>query len=152
LEPASLIAAVAYVWLARGPWTVLAPLIFAVCIWVFASEAGRVSRWLSVRPLLRLGHWSYSIYMTHMLVITVMLIFARRMDLMVARRIDFGSVWLNDLFALAVIGVIIALSAVTYRWIETPGRDWVNGWVKRREARRMPPPLDGDAALAANKP
>ena len=152
LEPASLIAAVAYVWLARGPWTVLAPLIFAVCIWVFASEAGRVSRWLSVRPLLRLGHWSYSIYMTHMLVITVMLILARRLDLMVGRRVDFGSVWLNDLFALAVIGVIIALSAVTYRWIETPGRDWVNGWVKRREARRMPPPLDGDAALAANKP
>jgi peptidoglycan/LPS O-acetylase OafA/YrhL len=90
--------------------------------------------------------------MTHMLVITVMLIFARRLDLMVARRIDFGSVWLNDLFALAVIGVIIALSAATYRWIETPGRDWVNGWVKRREARRTPPPLDGDAALAANKP
>lgn len=152
LEPASLIAAVAYVWLARGPWTVLAPLIFAVCIWVFASEAGRVSRWLSVRPLLRLGHWSYSIYMTHMLVITVMLILARRLDIMVGRRIDFGSVWLNDLFALAVIGVIIALSAVTYRWVETPGRDWVNSWVRRREARRMPPPLDGDTALAANKP
>ncbi|MGH6977700.1 MAG: acyltransferase family protein, partial [Brevundimonas sp.] len=136
LEPVSLIAAVAYVSLARGPWTVAAPLIFAVCIWVFASEAGRMSRWLSIRPLLRLGHWSYSIYMTHMLVISLMLIVARKLDWMTGRRVDFGSVWVNDLFALAMIGVIVALSAVTYRWIETPGRDWINGWLKRRDAQR----------------
>ncbi|MBD3836915.1 acyltransferase [Brevundimonas sp.] len=146
LEPISLIAAVAYVSLARGPWTVLAPLIFAVCIWVFASEAGRVSRWLSARPLLRLGHWSYSIYMTHMLVITLMLIVARRAGIMENRRIDFGSVWLNDLFALAVLAVIIGLSALTYRWIETPGRDWINGWLKRREARRTRPVLAAETA------
>jgi peptidoglycan/LPS O-acetylase OafA/YrhL len=147
LEPASLIAAVAYVSLARGPWTLLAPLIFAVCIWVFASEAGRVSRWLSVRPLLRVGHWSYSIYMTHMLVITLMLIFARRLGIMPGgRRIDFGSVWLNDLFAVAVIGVIVGLSALTYRWVETPGRDWVNGWLKTREARRVKPALAAERA------
>jgi peptidoglycan/LPS O-acetylase OafA/YrhL len=141
LEPVSLIAAVAYVSLARGPWTVLASLIFAVCIWVFASEAGRVSRWLSARPLLKLGHWSYSIYMTHMLVITIMLIVARKLEIMPGgRRIDFGSVWLNDLFALAVIGFIVGLSALTYRWIETPGRDWVNAWLKRRDARSIKKP------------
>ena len=146
LEPVALIAAVAYVWLARGPWTVAAPLIFAVCIWVFASEAGRVSRWLSARPLLRLGHWSYSIYMTHMLVITVMLIVARRTGIMENRRVDFGSIWLNDLFALAVLAFIIGLSALTYRWIETPGRDWVNGWLKRRDARRARPVLAAETA------
>jgi len=139
-------AAVTYVSLARGPWTVLAPLIFAVCIWVFASEAGRMSRWLSVRPLLRLGHWSYSIYMTHMLVISLMLIAARKLGWMAGRRVDFGSVWANDLFALAMIGVIVALSAMTYRWVETPGRDWINGWLKRRDARRVKPVLAVEAS------
>jgi len=146
LEPVSLMAAVTYVSLARGPWTVLAPLIFAVCIWVFASEAGRMSRWLSVRPLLRLGHWSYSIYMTHMLVISLMLIAARKLGWMAGRRVDFGSVWANDLFALAMIGVIVALSAMTYRWVETPGRDWINGWLKRRDARRVKPVLAVEAS------
>lgn len=140
LEPVVLAAAVAYVSMARGPWTVLAPLIFAACVWVFAFEAGRLSRWLSVRPLLALGRWSYSIYMTHMLVILLNMIVARKLDLVPERRIDFGSVWINDLFALAMLATVVALSAATYRWIETPGRDAVNAWLKRRDARRAETP------------
>lgn len=139
LEPWVLIAACVWVSWARGPWTVPAPLVFAVCVWVFAFEAGPVSRLLSARPLLALGRWSYSIYMTHMLVIVLTMIAARKLDLAPERRVDFGSVWLNDLFALAVIGVIVALSSATYRWIETPGRDAVSRWLARRAARRAAP-------------
>ena len=133
MEPISLFAVVAFVSLARGPWEVLAPLLFALSIWVFASEGGAVSRALAARPMIRLGHWSYSIYMTHMLVITVMLIAARNLQLMPnGRRVDLGSVWLNDLFSLAVIAFIVGLSALTYRWIETPGRDWINGRLNKK--------------------
>ena len=52
------------------------------------------------------------------------------------RRIDFGSPWLNDLFALAVIGLIIGLSVLTYRLVEIPGRDAVNHWLARRKAAK----------------
>lgn len=126
-----------YVSYAQGPWTVAAPLFFAVSIWIFAEERGLVSRILSVRPMLALGHWSYSIYMVHMFVITIMLILARKLQIMPdGRRIDFGSPWLNDLFALAVIGLIIGLSVLTYRLVEIPGRDAVNAWLARRKAAK----------------
>ena len=139
LQAVCLIAVGAYVSYAQGPWTVAAPLFFAVSIWIFAEERGLVSRILSVRPMLALGHWSYSIYMVHMFVITVMLIVARKIDIMPdGRRIDFGSPWLNDLFALGVIGVIIGLSVLTYRLVEIPGRDAVNGWLARRKAAKTP--------------
>ncbi|MDB5420466.1 MAG: acyltransferase 3, partial [Brevundimonas sp.] len=138
LQVVCLVAVGAYVSYAQGPWTVAAPLFFAVSIWIFAEERGLVSRILSVRPMLALGHWSYSIYMVHMFVITLMLIVARKIDIMPdRRRIDFGSPWLNDLFALAIIGLIIGLSVLTYRFIEIPGRDAVNGWLARRKAAKV---------------
>lgn len=137
LQLICLVVVGAYVSYAQGPWTVAAPLFFAVSIWIFAEERGLVSRILSVRPMLALGHWSYSIYMVHMFVITIMLILARKLQIMPdGRRIDFGSPWLNDLFALAVIGLIIGLSVLTYRLVEIPGRDAVNAWLARRKAAK----------------
>jgi peptidoglycan/LPS O-acetylase OafA/YrhL len=133
LQAACLIWTGVWVSYATGPWTVLAPVVFAISIWIFAEERGLVARVLAVRPMLALGHWSYSIYMVHMFIITLMLIAARKMALMPGgRRIDLGSVWLNDLLALAVIGVIVGVSVLTYRWVEVPGRDRVNGWLARR--------------------
>ena len=146
LQLICLVVVGAYVSYAQGPWTVAAPLFFAVSIWIFAEERGLVSRILSVRPMLALGHWSYSIYMIHMFVITIMLILARKLRIMPdGRRIDFGSPWLNDLFALAVIGLIIGLSVLTYRLVEIPGRDAVNAWLARRKAAKA-------AASAATHP
>ncbi|WGM46922.1 hypothetical protein KOAAANKH_01796 [Brevundimonas sp. NIBR10] len=135
LQAACLIWTGVWVSYATGPWTVLAPVVFAISIWIFAEERGLVARVLAVRPMLALGHWSYSIYMVHMFIITLMLIAARKMQLMPGgRRIDLGSLWLNDLLALAVIGVIVGVSVLTYRWVEVPGRDAVNGWLARRMA------------------
>ena len=146
LQLICLVVVGAYVSYAQGPWTVAAPLFFAVSIWIFAEERGLVSRILSVRPMLALGHWSYSIYMVHMFVITIMLILARKLQIMPdGRRIDFGSPWLNDLFAVAVIGLIIGLSVLTYRLVEIPGRDAVNAWLARRKAAKA-------AASAATHP
>jgi peptidoglycan/LPS O-acetylase OafA/YrhL len=148
LQALCLLVVGAYVSLAQGPWTVAAPLFFAVTIWIFAEERGLVSRVLSVRPMLALGHWSYSIYMVHMFVITVMLIVARKAHIMPGgRRIDFGSPWLNDLFALSILGLVIGLSVLTYRFVEVPGRDAVNGWLARRKASKAVP-----VVVAADKP
>ena len=150
LQAVCLVVVGVYVSYAQGPWTVAAPLFFAVSIWIFAEERGLVSRALSVRPLLALGHWSYSIYLVHMFVITLMLIVARKIHIMPGgRRIDFGSMWINDLFALAVFGLIVGLSVLTYRFIEIPAKDAVNGWLARRKASK-----GGSATVAptADKP
>ncbi|RYG07826.1 MAG: acyltransferase, partial [Caulobacteraceae bacterium] len=49
LQLICLVVVGAYVSYAQGPWTVAAPLFFAVSIWIFAEERGLVSRILSVR-------------------------------------------------------------------------------------------------------
>lgn len=55
-------------WLGVGATTLAAPLVFSAVVLVFALEDGRISRFLSMKPFLKLGEWSYSIYMVHMLV------------------------------------------------------------------------------------
>ena len=136
LQIGSTLAALVFIWFATGPITVLAPLFFAVCVWSYARETGPIVHVLRARPLLALGTWSYSIYMNHMLVIVLTMIWARKQPgLVPVRSIDLGSVWLNDLVMLAILGVIVGLSAVTYRFIETPGRRLANRWIDRRSRR-----------------
>ena len=48
------------------------------------------------------------------------------------RRIDLGSVWLNDLLMLGFLATAIGLAVLSYRYIETPARDAVSAWLKRR--------------------
>ena len=45
--------------------SMIAPAIFGFSVWVFAQEHGIVSWSLKTRPFVRLGMWSYSIYMVH---------------------------------------------------------------------------------------
>lgn len=126
------VGAVVFVWCVTGPATVLAPAVFALSVWAFAQEEGPVTRGLKARPFLALGTWSYSIYMNHMLVIILTMIWARKQDgLITGRSIDLGSPWLNDLAAIGVLAVIVGLSALTFRFIETPGRRACNRWIDR---------------------
>jgi peptidoglycan/LPS O-acetylase OafA/YrhL len=107
--------------------TVAVTLLFVLGVWVFAGEEGAVSRWLDTRPLVTLGRWSFSIYMVHMFVIVVTLIVARKLDWMPGgRRIDFGSVWLNDLFAVGLFVGIVGLALLAHRFVEIPAQRWID--------------------------
>ena len=44
--------------------------------------------------------------------------------------------WHGDIASLAYLAVIIAVSYITFQWIEKPARDWV----RRRAAARQPEP------------
>jgi len=131
-EATLILAALAFIWVAVGPWTVLASLAFAPLVWVLAGDRGPVSKALTWGPLVKLGDVSYGIYLIHMFIITLMVIAARKLDLMHDRRIDFGSVWLNDLLVLVFLAVVIGLAILSYRFIETPARDAVSAWLKRK--------------------
>lgn len=132
LEAGLVAAALAFVWVAVGPWTVLASLVFAPVVWVLAGDRGRVARALTWEPLVKLGDVSYGVYLIHMLLITLMMIAARKLDRIHERRIDLGPTWANDLLTLAFLATAIGLAVLSYRFIETPARDAVSAWLKRR--------------------
>jgi peptidoglycan/LPS O-acetylase OafA/YrhL len=55
----------------------------------------------------------------------------------------------GTLFYVAALALTVAFSAFTYRWVETPGRDWSRRWTRapraadepmRSEQQRVPNP------------
>ena len=109
-----------------------AAVVFLAAVVIFAFETGPVSRALKLRPALRLGEISFSIYLTHSLytLATYILVgrvgralgqtwvqFVDERDLLV-----LGGPWVMDLAALTCLAVVIASSIMTYRYIEDPAR------------------------------
>jgi peptidoglycan/LPS O-acetylase OafA/YrhL len=119
-----------------------APAVFGVVVLVFAVEGGQVSALMRTRPLVLLGTLSFSIYMVHMFIIMRMVNLARLSDKLTGTAtvvpmghtegVDFGNLFAGDAAILAILGVTIAVSGVTYRVVEQPGRAWF-----RRMADRM---------------
>ena len=132
LEVAAVVAICVFIGWATGPVTVAVTLIFVAVVWVFAGEEGALSRVLDHPALVTLGRWSFAIYMVHMFVLTVLMIVARKLDWVPGgRRIDFGSVWINDLFAVALFGLILVLALVAHRLVETPAQRLIDRWTAR---------------------
>lgn len=135
LEIVTVIAIGLFIAWATGPLAVLVTLLFVVGVWVFAGEEGALSKLLDTRPLVTLGKWSFAIYMVHMFVLVVTLIVARKLDWMPSgRRIDFGSVWLNDLFAIALFAGIVVLAVLAHRTVEVPAQKLIDRLTKPKTA------------------
>ena len=110
--------------------------LFAAAVLVFARQAGKVSTLLTTRPFLRLGLFSYSIYMVHDLIAYGLALAAsvvqRRLgvdlwrdtlvDGVSGRVVDLGHPALGDIAALAYVVAVLGLASLTYRFIENPGR------------------------------
>jgi peptidoglycan/LPS O-acetylase OafA/YrhL len=143
LEVCIVAAVIAYV-SAAGTSTLsfMAPFVFAVAVLIFAIEGGLVSRLFRWRLLKWLGMLSYSIYLTHYLVLLVLPPLIKRMaaqDLWTPMPLPTGQYVMafgrdnleGTLLYALVLGATIAFSAFTYRWVETPGRDWTRKWLSR---------------------
>lgn len=134
----------------KSPWSLLAPFVFSVAVLVFAWERGAVSRFFRTAPLRWLGKLSYSIYLTHFFVVLLLPVVVKRLvheDLWTPMPLADGQYVLafgrNDLegtfFYAVVLVLTLAFSAFTYRWVETPGRDWSRRWAGRPPSPRMSP-------------
>ncbi len=143
------IAAVALMaWLPFAGKTILPlDLLFGAAVLVFARDGGAISKVLQTRPLVALGTLSYSIYMTHLIVVIALNRGLPRLfealgrgDLIAARpssfglmTVELGLVW-ETLLVLAIGAVVLAMSVLTYRWIEEPARQWTRRQVSGKRA------------------
>jgi len=94
----------------------LAPLLMAVLILALAANTGRVGRALSWRPFTWLGQISYSVYLSHMLVLQIVLTVSR---VLLEHRLGRFLDPLQSVLALLVfLGGIVALSALLYRHVD----------------------------------
>ncbi len=144
VELATVAGALAFMTYAYGTVAAFAaPFVFAVVVLVFAAEKGLVSTFLRAKPLVAVGAISFSIYMVHMFLLMRVVNVARLTDKLTGTHtvtqmghggqgVDLGSNFAGDLLILAIVALTVAVSAVTYRLIERPGRDWF-----RRRAERL---------------
>ena len=147
-QPSAAIATVmellglAAVWLlmsASPSWTFVAPLPLAYFVFVFSRQAGLLSALLTTAPMRRIGDWSYSIYLMHVFVITIAIHVATWLQarygwtlfapfyvdgVYVTKRFSLGNPWLTDLLSLAFLAIVLAASALSFRWVEVPARRW----------------------------
>ena len=98
---------------------------FALLCYGLAGEQGIVGKSLAVFPLYWLGEISYSIYMTHALLLVLWREAARLLHWQ-----DLGY-WTGAACFVALILLVIAVSALTYRWVEVPCRQAVRFWLSR---------------------
>lgn len=143
-------------------WALGAPLVFSLVVLAFAAEGGSLSRLLSAAPFKAAGRWSYSIYMVHSTIIFMFFNLARLADakgiapliVMVdgERKVDFSLVeatWANEVTMVAYVAVIIAVAAMTFRFIEVPARTWFNAIARTWSESNQ---LQQDAAAEISRP
>jgi peptidoglycan/LPS O-acetylase OafA/YrhL len=130
-------------------WSLLAPFVFALAVLVFAAEAGLLSRVFRTPVARWLGTLSYSIYLTHFLIVILVPMAVKHVfgtDLWTPVVLASGEQVLlfgrnnlqGTLFYLLVLALTLAFSAFTYRWVETPGREWSRRWASRGQAAAEP--------------
>jgi hypothetical protein len=138
--------------------SLLAPVVFGATVYVFAFEAGWVSRLMMTRPVQWLGTLSFTIYMGHALVARTLADGIRLVegwlgvDYSLQRvmygetvtLVSFPSTIVANLTALGYVLLVIGFAAAMSRWVEVPWRDRVNRFAKLYGAR---PPAQSAAAL-----
>lgn len=112
------------------------PAIFGLTIYIFSFEAGIVSRWLSANVFQFLGKISYSIYMTHFIIMTAIGLLIKFVNKLFGGNLfeivmvqttegamDFymlSNAWVMDLLTIPYVLCVIGISMLTYRFIEAP--------------------------------
>jgi peptidoglycan/LPS O-acetylase OafA/YrhL len=119
-------------WLQRlnynyGPAPAIAILLFCAARYDFGTL-----RWLSARPIIRLGEASYSIYLTHLLVFTLI---CNAEDPLPDR---WGSVIFVTIRLVAMLAFVLLISMGLYTWVEDPARRRLRTYWRRNNSSVFP--------------
>ena len=123
-----------------GRLSFLAPIVFAVLLGsLMVYPARALPQFLSARPLVWLGKRSYSIYMVHALVLVLVEYFVRGVGTQRLGAIDHlfpGTAATLLLFVL--VGSVLAISNLTFAYVEMPGSKAVIRLLRREPGKRIP--------------
>ena len=105
-----------------------------------AYNTTRVKKVLDMRVFQRLGDWSFSIYMVHGLVITIfiLLFLSKNPDMlynMDASANEPPQYKVGLIMAVIALLLTLVISALTYRFIELPGRNFLNQVLKTQRKK-----------------
>ncbi|RMQ41929.1 hypothetical protein ALQ04_02467 [Pseudomonas cichorii] len=147
LEAASLLAVYMAITYSGPSQNISLSLLFCWVIGLFAFEAGGISRGLCSRPFRWAGTLSFSIYMTHtivLFVVTTSLLLLGKitgqplvLDVpgefsdVAVRYIHTRSLLLDNLLIALSLAAVLLLSTLTYRYIELPGIELGKVWSRR---------------------
>lgn len=108
----------------------LVDVLFVPLVLTLAIGAGTLPALLSLRPIVYLGHVSFSLYMVHELVHTTWNWMVLQFELQLGSDLA-GKAVLLALFAVALVGAVLL-----YHLVEEPARKWMRSMMKPpREAR-----------------
>jgi peptidoglycan/LPS O-acetylase OafA/YrhL len=119
----------------------IADLVFGLGIIIFAAQLGAVSNMLRLRPFYWLGILSYSIYLIHSPLETVVALvlyklgLAFRVPIESRTQINLGAVG-SELMGLATLVLVVAAAWITWRVIEEPCRRWSRRKISHLDARK----------------
>ena len=137
----------------KTAFNMFAPVIFGFTIFIFAYEGGALSKIMKTKVINILGKWSYSIYLTHFLLIQIVMsiiVVAEKVFKVSLKQeilffgdskfvVDFGNMMLNDLLALSYLAVTLLVSAFTYKYVELKGQKWINGFAPKKPTSHIVP-------------
>ena len=119
---------------------IYASLIFLVIVFFFAFEKGVLSKILKASFFQLLGKLSYSIYMTHALILWCLGIFVKLLGLFLKKsfeikiedilHIDFGNIFINNSVVIIILFIVIFISIFTYKYIEVKGQEFGKRFLK----------------------
>lgn len=123
---------------------VFAPVVFGAIVYLFAFESGIISKALNKRAFNLLGTYSYSIYMSHAVILVfvnwlITLVEKLGADIQISMLIDghqkellyFENQYVTDLLVVAYLVVVVFTSSLTYKYIEDPGRRYFYSWANK---------------------
>lgn len=140
LEVLAVAGVVAFVSLCGATaWSYAAPLVFGAAVLVFAGGSGRLSKALESPAGLSLGAWSYSIYLTQAPIIVFLRMAYQAAHLpghLGSAAAGLHSMGAADLIVVAYLALVCGVSALTYRFVELPGKQIL---APRRQVQQVPP-------------
>jgi peptidoglycan/LPS O-acetylase OafA/YrhL len=124
---------------AVGVASMAAPLVFGTAVIVFAGERGLISLVLRAPPFRALGRYSFSIYLIHLPLLTMLCYglwlagHSSKIFPLAGAQTSPGS---GNLLLVDFVLAVVLLSAATYRFVELPARERIYAAAGARPRRR----------------
>lgn len=129
VQLAALVALVSVMSLLDGNMLMLTVPLFFVLIVTLQSGQGVIADLLQSTPFQFLGQISYSVYMIHsFMLVSMMLVATRVLHMPITANHGAGAwsaldnPWIGDLLVLGILTLVFVVAALTFRYVEEPGR------------------------------